>query len=137
VLDTVILVRLKPVLYWYQLLNIPHQYWYQGFFVFFFPIPGRYWYQAHFKNCHTSWVLVLGPRLIFAWYMAGMNLVLGTYKRGINLVYLRFHTRLVCSFILVLIPVLYTQVAACVLVQHWFKLSHKYFIKSFCKVINC
>ncbi len=29
-----------------------------------------------FKNFHTTQVLVLGPRLIFAWYEASINLIL-------------------------------------------------------------
>jgi hypothetical protein len=46
---------------------------------FFFPsfIPGKYcWYWVFFLNFHTSLVLVLGPRLIFAWCIEGIKLIL-------------------------------------------------------------
>ncbi len=76
-LDTVIFVRLKPVLYWYQLLNIPDQYWYQGFvFLFFF---------------NTWQVLVSGTFLKLSYQLgtgirskADFCLVYGRYEPGIG-----------------------------------------------------
>jgi hypothetical protein len=39
---------------------------------------GKYWYT--FQNFHINLVFVLGPRLIFALYIARINLILVWYK---------------------------------------------------------
>jgi len=66
--------RYIPVLYWYQLLNIPNWSWYQGG-----PIFSHTWEELVLGTILklTSWVLVLVPKADFCLVYCSMNLVLG------------------------------------------------------------
>ncbi len=85
----------RPVLVWYQLLDLLAQSWYwilsEIFHSSLVRVLSTFWnfhtnlilVSGLFQTFQTSLALILGPRLIFGWYQAGISLV---FETGIKLV---------------------------------------------------